>query len=272
MEPAGRESYAPAAERLDGYAADASPEALAGLADELLAVAQLLAREPRLRRALVDPARSREDRVELLRGVLRGKVGDEALGLVEALVSARWPGPNALRDAVERLGVDALLAGAERADELAEVEDELFRFGQVVDGSPQLAAVLGDLTAPVEQRAALIADLLGEKARPTTVRLAQLALTGFGGRSFGASMSRLVELAAARRHQQIAYVTSAIPLSDETEERLGAALSQRYGRAVSVKVTIDPEILGGLSVQIGSDLYDGTVLRRLTEARAALTK
>jgi F-type H+-transporting ATPase subunit delta len=124
----------------------------------------------------------------------------------------------------------------------------------------------------VEQRAALIADLLGGKAKATTVRLAQLALAGFGGRSFGASLSRLVELAAARHDRPIADVTSAIPLSDEAEERLGAALSRRYGRAVSVKVTIDPEILGGLSVQIGSDLYDGTVLRRLVEARAALTK
>jgi F-type H+-transporting ATPase subunit delta len=272
MEPAGRESYAPAAERLDGYAADASPADLAGLADEVLAVGDLLRREPRLRRALADPARSREDRVGLLRGVLDGKVGDVALGLLEALVSARWPGPGALRDAAERLGVEALLAGAERADELTEVEDELFRFGQVVDGSPQLAAVLGDPAAPVEQRAALVGDLLDGKAKATTVRLAQLALAGFGGRSFGASLSRLVELAAARHERQIAYVTSAIPLSDADEERLGAALSRRYGRAVSVKVTIDPEILGGLSVQIGSDLYDGTVLRRLVEARAALTK
>jgi F-type H+-transporting ATPase subunit delta len=272
MEPAGRESYAPAAERLDGYAADASPQDLARLADEVLAVAELLGHEPRLRRALADPARSPEDRAGLLRTVLAGKVSDEALELLGALIGARWPGPNALRDAVERLGVDALLAGAERADELSDVEDELFRFGQVVDGSPQLAAVLGDPTAPVEQRAALIADLLDGKAKPTTVRLAQLALAGFGGRSFGASISRLVDLAAARQERQIAYVTSAIPLSDEAEERLGAALSRRYGRAVSVKVIIDPEILGGLSVQIGSDLYDGTVLRRLVEARAALTK
>src|SRR5437763_108899 len=272
MEPTGRESYGPAAERLDRYASGASPEALTGLADELLAVGGLLGGEPGLRRALADPARSPEDRVGLLRAVLQGKLGDEALGLVEALVGERWSRPNALRKAVEQLGVDALLAGADRADELAEVEDELFRFGQVVDGSPQLAAVLGDPTAPVEHRSGLIADLLDGKAKPTTVRLAQLALAGFGGRSFGSSLSRLVELAAARRDRQIANVTSAILLSDQDEERLGTALSQRYGRPVTVKVTIDPEILGGLSVQIGSDLYDGTVLRRLVEARTALTK
>jgi F-type H+-transporting ATPase subunit delta len=272
MEAASRESYGPAAQRLAEYASGAPPEALTGVADELLAVARLLGREPRLRRALADPARPPADRSELLRAVLAGKLGDEALGLVAALVEARWPGPQSLRDAVERLGVDALLAGADRAGELAEVEDELFRFGQVVDGSPPLAAVLGDPTAPAEHRATLVGDLLSSKARPATVRLAQLALSGFGGRSFSASMSRLVELAAARREQQIAYVTSAVPLSDEAEQRLGAALSARYGQTVTIKVTIDPEILGGLSVLIGSDLYDGTVLRRLTEARAALTK
>ena len=115
MEPTGRESYGPAAERLDGYASGVSPDALAGLADELLAVGGLFAREPGLRRALADPARSPEDRVGLLRAVLSGKVGDEALGLLEALVGERWSRPNALRDAVERLGVDALLAGADRA-------------------------------------------------------------------------------------------------------------------------------------------------------------
>ena len=272
MERTGRESYGPAAERLDGYASGSAPDALAGLADELLAVGALLGHEPGLRRALADPARSPEDRVGLLRGVLQGKIGDEALGLLEALVGERWSRPNALRHAVEQLGVEALMAGAERAGELAEVEDELFRFGQVVDGAPQLAAVLGDPTAPAEHRAALVADLLDGKAKPTTVRLAKLALAGFGGRSFGTSLSRLVELAAARQERQIAYVTSAFPLSDADEERLGATLSRRYGRPVSVKVTIDPEILGGLSVQIGSDLYDGTVLRRLAETRAALTK
>ncbi len=272
MESAIRESYGPAAERLAAYAAGADASALAELADEVLAVATLLGREPRLRRALSDPARTVDDRVELARGLLRGKAGAEALGLVEELVSARWPSPGELRDAAERLGADTVLAGAERADELGEVEDELFRFAQVVDGAPRLAALLGDPGAPVEHRTALVSELLDGKALATTVRLVRLALAGFGGRSFGASMSRLIELAAAARDRQVAYVTSAIPLTDSDEARLGTQLSQRYGRQVSLKVTVDPRIIGGLSVQIGSDLYDGTVLRRLIEARTALTK
>src|SRR5436309_2522615 len=199
MEAGMRESYGPAADRLAAYATGASAESLATLADQLLAIAALLGREPRLRRALTDPARGADDRAELARNVLGGKVEDGALGLIEELVRPRWSSPGTLRDAAERLGVDALLASAEKAGELGEVEDELFRFGQVVDGSDELAAVLGDPTAPQAQRAELVGALLDGKARPVTVRLAKLALAGFGGHSFSAALPRLVELTAARR-------------------------------------------------------------------------
>jgi F-type H+-transporting ATPase subunit delta len=264
-----RESFGAAERELDGLSGG---DRLSGVADEVLAVAGLLGQEPRLRRALADSARTADERTELLRGLLDGKVGADAVTLVAVLVGGRWSAPSQLLDAVERLGLTALLAAAEGADELAEVEDELFRFGQVVDGAPQLAAVLGDPTVPLEQRGTLVDDLIGAKARPVTVRLAKVAMAGFGGRGFAASLSRLVELAAARRDREVAYVTAAAPLTDEEERRLGDRLAQLYGRRVSVLLTVDPRVIGGLSVRIGSDLYDGTVLRRLNDARGALTK
>lgn len=267
-----REPYSAAAQRLADYATGTDAEAAAGVADQLLAVAALLGREPGLRRALADPTRDAGDRADLLRALLRGKVDEATVGLVEALVTARWPTPNSLRDAVERLGVDALLLAAQRAGEAGDVEDELFRFGQVVDSAPALASVLGDPGAPIEHREALVAELLDGKARPVTIRLVQQALAGLGGRGFSASIARLVELAAGARQRTVALVTSAVPLSDEDEQRLGDELSRRYGRQISLQVTVDPTIMGGLSVQIGSDLYDGTILRRLSEARAALTR
>ncbi|HKT03459.1 MAG TPA: F0F1 ATP synthase subunit delta [Rugosimonospora sp.] len=271
MQP-DRESYRPAAQRLAAQFAEASPDTLVSASDELLAVGRLLGREPRLRRALADPARPAEQRVELLRSILSGKVDGEVVELATALVGARWASAADLLDAVERLGVDALLAAADKGGELPEVEDELFRFGQVVDGSPELAATLGDPIAPVEQRASLTDDLLGSRARPVTVRLVRVALAGFGGRGFSSSLGRLVELAAARREEQVAYVVAAAPLSEQDEARLGARLAEMYGRGVSLKITVDPKIIGGLSVQVGSDLYDGTVVRRLAEIRSALTK
>ena len=272
MHAASRESYAAAAERLSAYAGGAQPSAIAGTAEALLDVATLLRREPRLRRALSDPARSGQDRAGLLRGLLGAKVGGESVELLTGLVAGRWSAPSELLEATERLGVEALLASAERAGDLGEVEDELFRFGQVVSGNPGLSSVLADTIAPVEQRAELVRSLLAGKAKPVTIRLIEVALAGFGGRSLANALTRLVELTADRRDRQVAYVTVASPLAEADEQRLGAKLSELYGREVTVKQTVVPEVLGGMSVQVGSDLYDGTVLRQLTETRNALTK
>jgi F-type H+-transporting ATPase subunit delta len=272
MQAASRESYKVAAERLDAYVRGAEPSAVASTADDILSVAALLRREPRLRRALSDSARSGADRSGLLGDMLRSRIGADALDLLASLVAGRWSTPSELLDGTERLGVEALLASADSAGDLGEVEDELFRFGQVVAGQPALSNALADPMAPVEQRAGLARELLAGKARPVTVRLVEAALGGFGGRSFSGALTRLVELAADRRDRQVAYVTVASPLTDEEERRLGARLSEMYGREVAVKQTVDPEVLGGVSVRVGSDLYDGTVLRRLNETRNALAK
>ena len=266
LDAVGRESYLSVKERLDSFAAGADADRVVAVADQMLAVARLLGREPRLRRALVDPSRAADARVDLLRGLLTGKVDDEALDLLTGLVGGRWAVPNELREATERLGVEALLAGAERAGDLPDVEDELFRFAHIVGGDRELAATLGDSTAGVDRRAGLVRDLLDGKATPVTVRLAELAVGGFGGRGLEASLGRLVELAAERRDRTVAYVVTAIEPTEEEQRRLSGALARMYGRQVSLKIEVKPEIIGGVSVRVGSDLYDGTVLRRLTEA------
>jgi F-type H+-transporting ATPase subunit delta len=296
MRASSRRAYDDAVARLEEVAADATAQQLRAIAEDVLSVAGLLGRELRLRRALADPARSGADRAELLRRLLAGKVGEPAQELLDALVSGRWAAASELLDATEQLGVQALLASAAAAPDvageagvLAEVEDELFRFGQVVAGYAELAAALSDATVPVARRAALVDALLaprpakarrgGQKgaapapapgANEVTVRLTKLALGGFGGRTVLAALNRLVELVARRRDRELAYVTVAAPLDEADEQRLGAALAARYGREVSLKTTVDPRVLGGMRVRVGSDLYDGTVARRLADARTVL--
>jgi F-type H+-transporting ATPase subunit delta len=270
--PVTREAYGAAKERLEALVPESSPERLRELGNEIMSVARLITREPRLRRALVDISRSPVARAELLRNLLTGKVSDETLAMLSDLVAGRWSVPSELLDATERLGVDAVLASAERADDLTDVEDELFRFGQIVAGNERLAATLGDSTVDGTRRAELARALLDGKAKPATVRLVELALTGFGGRNFDTGLTRLVELAAARREATVAYVVTAVAPTDSEERQLVDRLSRMYGRQISLKVEVRPEIIGGISVRVGSDLYDGTVRRRLSEARAALTK
>lgn len=270
MELSSREAYTAAVERLGALVSSGRPVPLAGIADEILAVAAVLDQQPRLRRALADPSRPGEDRASLLGTVIAGKVSEDAAALLRTLAEGRWSASTELLSATERLGVEALLASAQSAGELAEVEDEMFRFGQVVDGDSRLASSLGASTVPSEQRSELAHSLLAGKARAATVRLVDVALRGFGGRNFSGSLSRIIEMAAERRDRQIAYVTVAAPLTDAEETRLANRLAQIYGRPVEVKVTVTPGVLGGASVRIGHDLYDGTIRRRLNETKTAL--
>ncbi|GAA3277968.1 F0F1 ATP synthase subunit delta [Dactylosporangium vinaceum] len=269
---ANRQAYGAATDKLAESSASADVAAITTVAEEILAVAGLLRREPRLRRALADPARSGSSRTELISSILSGKVSAATIDLLGVLVSGHWSGPGALLDGVERLGVDALLTAADRGGDLADVEDELFRFSQIVSGDPRLAGALGDSTAPVSARSELAANLLAGKVKPATLGLVQLAVAGFGGRGFDSSLTRLVELAAAKRDRSVAYVTTAVALTDAEEQRLADRLAELYGRNVSIKVDVDPRIIGGVRVKVGSDLYDGTVARRLAEAKTALSK
>jgi F-type H+-transporting ATPase subunit delta len=269
---ASREAYADAIEKLASVTAEASATQLATVADEILSVAGLLRTQPRLRRALTDPSRGGSERGELLHGLLSGKVSATAADVLATLAGGRWSRPSELLDATERLGVETVLRSADADGKLADVEDELFRFGQIVSGSSELTITLHDPGASTDRRVKLVEDLLKGKSQPATLRLVEMALAGFGGRSFESSLTRLVELTAAKRDREVAYVTVAKPLNDADEQRLTAKLSDMYGRQVSLKVDVDPKVIGGASVRVGSDLYDGTILRRLNEARQAFAK
>lgn len=270
MSTTGRESIEAGREVLEAAASSLSAEQLTECGDQLLGVTRFLVDQPRLRRALSDPARKADDREGLVRGLIAGQVGATAADVVAVLVRGRWHGPAELVDGTEQLAVKALLLAAASDGSLANVEDELFRFGRLVDGDAELSSVLGSSGSDPKGRAVLVERLLDGKAEFVTVQLAAAACYGIGGRSFHASLAHLVESAAAARDEAVAYVTVAKPLDETGERQLAAKLTLVYGRPVALKVTVDPAIVGGIRVQVGSELWDGTVSRRLDEARQAL--
>ena len=77
-------------------------------------------------------------------------------------------------------------------------------------------------------------------------------------------------IVAAHRGEVTAKVTSAHPLSAEQLKTLAANLKTRVGRDVSIATTVDPAILGGLVVQLGSQLIDGSIRTRLNSFAQAM--
>jgi F-type H+-transporting ATPase subunit delta len=247
-----------------------SADTLTKIAGELYAVADLLVGQPRLRRTLGDPATSAESRAELAGTLFSGKVDKHTLDLVQAAASQRWSTPWDLTDSLEGAGDDALFAAAEKAKTLDQVEDELFRFERILLDEGELTALLDEPAADVARRTALLDGLIDNKVSPVTSALLQHAVGSQRKRSIVLAIDDLLEAAAARRERSVARVISAVPLSDGQQQRLADTLTEMYGRAISVRTAIDPDVRGGLVVRVGDEVIDGSIARQFAEARAAL--
>lgn len=265
MNGASRDALAAARESLDALTDNTSVD-VAKLAEELAAVTALLNREVSLRRVLTDPAQAGEAKAELAGRLLRGQVGGETADLISGMVRSRWSRSRDLVDSIEELAASAELTVAQRADALDDVEDELFRFGRIIDSAKDLRSALTDKSAPASAKGELLRSLLGGKANPVTERLVVRLVTQPRGRSLEAGLESLSKLAAARRDRMVAVVTSAVPLTDEQKQRLGAGLARIYGRQMHLNLDVDPEVLGGISVRVGDEIINGSIAERLDEA------
>lgn len=269
MDSAFRRSYAAVEEAL--ATALRSGVDAGRTAEELWAVTSAVEGNAVLRRSLADHSREGSDKAALAERLLQGKVGQGALFLTKAVVTQRWGSEGDLVTALERTGVEVMLAHAEQHGRLGQVEDELFRFGRIVTGTPDLQAALSDRRAEPSARAALVDRLLSVKAAPETVSLAKQAVSGVRGRRFDKGLADYLEQAAQRQDQVTATVVSAVPLSDGQLTQLTGALSRQYGRQVHTNVVIDEDVVGGIRVEIGDEVIDGTVSQRLAEARRRMT-
>jgi F-type H+-transporting ATPase subunit delta len=276
MQPASRAALAAARERLDSQLGGAGDGALAGdrdrVGDDLGSVAVMLGEQPVIRRHLADPAAPEQTRRTMVEALVGGKVTSTSLRILGDVVASRWSRPLDLVDGIEELGWQALLALAERDNSLDDVEDELFRFGRILVAQPRLATLLGDAAVPATRRLELLHTLLADRVRPITRRLLEQVIRAPRHRRLEEIVEGMVDRAAARRERSVAHVTAAGPLSQQQEQRLLDVLTQIYRRPISLKVDLDPELLGGLVIRVGDEVIDGSVAARLGQARQWMSR
>ncbi|MFT3862559.1 F0F1 ATP synthase subunit delta [Micropruina sp.] len=236
------------------------------LAAELFAVVDVLDQQPALRRVLTDPGIEPAERGQLIDALFGQRVSAAAQQVLRQAVGLRWGGGARLADALERQAVRAAFATAQASGTLESVEDELFRFGRLVDGDAALRSAISDRSAPLSARTQLITDLLDGRADAVTVELAKRAVAA-RSRSFDLTLESYLSIAAAQRGRALAQVVVARPLTDEQHDRLATVLAGQLGRPVNLQVVVDPQVIGGARVTVGDELIEGSVSGRLESAR-----
>jgi F-type H+-transporting ATPase subunit delta len=241
--------------------------ALQRLSDDVFAVVSLFSVRASLRRALSDPGLAVGAKQRLTETLLGGKVSAPTMEILRLAAASRWSQPRDLVDSLESMAVDAALTRAERDGQLDEVEDGLFRFERILDGEPALRAALTDRNMPADLKRELLHRLLDGKTAPVTVALIERAVLFPRGRTVERVLEEFTAVAAQRRSRLIARVTSAVQLSAEQQDQLADALAREFGHEVRLQLVVDPDIIGGLTVRVGDELLDASVLRQLQAAR-----
>jgi F-type H+-transporting ATPase subunit delta len=272
LRSASRDAQAAVVARFDALSGSLSTSDLSTLADELVAVANLLLREPMLARHLAEATGETDAKKQLVQRVLGGRVGTTTLDLLDTAVSVRWSKTGDFGGALQHVARLSLLAKAERDYQADEVAEQLFRFGRVLDSEPQLTTLLSDYSKPSADRVALLRGVLDRASgtNPTAAALLTHAVELLHGERADEAVHEVAELAVSRRGELVAQVSAAADLNDGQRRRLTEILTRVYHNPVSVQLSVDPELLGGLSVAVGDEVIDGTLSSKLAAAATKL--
>ena len=172
--------------------------------------------------------------------------------------------------AAERYAI-ALFDLAAEAGAIEAIEGDLNSFLAMAEESENLRRLIDSPLYAAEDKARALSALAGKSgAHALTAKF-------FGAAALGGRASALPAMARAYRVKAAAWrgvieadVASAIPLSEKQLNELETALKKALGRKVDVRSEIQPELLGGLTVRVGSQLYDSSLKTKLEGLKTAM--
>lgn len=165
----------------------------------------------------------------------------------------------------------ALFELAQNAKLADKIEADMAGLGALIADSEELATALKSPLVDGDAKAGIVAAL-ADKAGFQALTKNALMVAAENGRAgeLGSMASAYAKLAAEARGVASASVTAAVKLTAKEIDALKASLKRALGREVDVRTQEDPDILGGLIVQVGSRMYDSSLRTKLEGLRTAM--
>jgi F-type H+-transporting ATPase subunit delta len=235
---------------------------------ELFAAGRAIARAPQLLNLLADPTADTVGKKVLIDRVFSGQ-SDASRAVLTAVAGSRWSSHGDLLAGIEDAAVRAVAA---TADPSTSIEAELFAFETAVRSDAGLELALGTKLGSSQQKGSLAERLLLGKVSEQTITIVSNLVQQPRGRRIGEIVRDASRIVADQADKLVATVITAAPLSDQQAARVARGIGERYGRDISVNQVVDPAVLGGVRVQVGGDVIDGTVVSRLADLRLQLAR
>ena len=165
----------------------------------------------------------------------------------------------------------ALFDLAQDESKVSEVEKDLATFQQLCDASPDLVRLVRSPVIAADDQARAL-DAVLAKAGVGTLARNFFGLVARNRRLFAApDMARAFQaLAAKARGEVTAEVASAHPLTDAQAQALKAVLRETVGKDVTLRANVDPSLIGGLVVKLGSRMVDSSLKTKLASLSLSL--
>jgi F-type H+-transporting ATPase subunit delta len=178
---------------------------------------------------------------------------------------------NSVLTQIARPYASALFDLASSENQLASVETSLSDVSRLIGESADFARFLRSPVITGDDKAKAL-DALLAKAKTNPLVSNFLKLVAKNGRLFAldAIITGFRELAAKARGEVTADVTSAAPLSAEQAKALGATLKAKIGKTVTLNQFVDPSLIGGLQVKVGSQMIDSSLKTKLAAMKIAM--
>lgn len=177
-------------------------------------------------------------------------------------------------------GIQASLSGryaialfdlAREEKSIETIESNLVALRAALDESPEFKALtMSPLVTRAQAKAAAAATAQAMGLDATTTKFLGVLADNRRLAQLPAIIRAFRQLAARHRGETTAEVTSAHPLTDDQVTELKQQLRQRVGRDVTVDLSVDPSLLGGLVVKIGSQMIDSSIKTRLNALAHAM--
>lgn len=231
---------------------------------QLLDASAVIASSSTLRSAVADAVVDAKVKQQLVANVF-AKAAKPTLAVLEEVAANRWSSADDMPDAIENLGIRA-----EAIVATSPLDEELLAVNDVISSDNELELTLGSKLGDASAKSELAVAIFSGKVSENALRIVAHLVHNARGRRIGAMLKNAATIVADQNGYVLATVTVAAEINAASIKRLEKSLTASSGKPVKLNIVIDPAVLGGMRIQIGDDVIDGSVASRLNELRLKL--